>query len=123
MVERGRRATDSLIPEVMNVLNEWLDPPPDIAFAHAVDDAGQFIARQRLLEHCNKGAVARKEHGSGLSEVLPSGRYVQPDECFSRTWHANKEDDRLLTLASSSLDDFLHCARSDREVFRTRIIA
>ena len=94
-----RRVADSLIAEVVHILNERLHLLPDGAFPRPSPLATHFISSKRLLQDGNQGTVPREKHRASFSEVSSAGCHIEPDQSFASTGYARYKDYRLLTDA------------------------
>jgi hypothetical protein len=82
-----------------------------------------LVARQRLLQDGDQGAVSGQEHRTRLAERPPPRGDVQPDEGLAGAGDSCDEDDGLLVPRPSPLDDLLDAPRGDLEVLGTGVVA
>ena len=90
----------SLIPEVMDVLNEWLNLLDDVALPGSTIcafDSRHFVSRKRLGQYLDQGTVARQEYRMG--RILFSATTscdIQTDQSLTGAWDSRDKNYGLL---------------------------
>src|SRR5262249_16417658 len=96
--------SDSIITEMVDVLDEGLDLLTDLALSRGSSfslSAIQFVSGQCLPKHLDKRPVAREKHS--MRRILlttMSRREVQPDEGLPGARHACHESNRFEPVTS-----------------------
>jgi len=65
MIVRCAWITNSIITEMVHILNEFLDGLTRLYFAFPCTSsfsAGNFVTYKRFGEHCHKGPISRKKN-------------------------------------------------------------